>query len=165
MPASRIVKRISISVVIGLVLGAILSEASYYFLKTGETRPPQVFVLEIPSGTAERLAQGQADPLLPQSMVFVLGDSLQVNNRDSATHQLGPLVIPAHASATLLLNTVQDASYACSFQPDKRLGLTVQPSVSFGTRLFGILEAGLPMGIIFALYSVIAFPVKKQPVQ
>jgi hypothetical protein len=155
MPLKEIVKRFFLSMLAGLLLGWGLSETSYYFLKTGETRPPQTIELDIPAGTAERVAQGQADPSLPSSMVFVVGDTLLVKNQDSVPHQLGPLFIPAGSSASMLLNVAQDYAYSCSFQPSKYIGLSVQSPLDLSTRLTGVLEAGVPMGFLIALYSII----------
>ncbi len=162
MSLKEIIKRFSLSMLAGLLLGWGLSEASYYFLQTGETRPPQTVELEIPPGTAERVASGLADPSLPASMVFVVGDTLLVKNQDSVPHQLGPLFIPAGASASMLLSVAQDYAYSCSFRPDKYIGLSVQSPLDFSTRLTGVLEAGVPMGFLIALYSLILVSPKKK---
>jgi len=95
-------------------------------------------------------------------MLFVVGDILVVNNQDSVVHQLGPLFIPPGTSASMNLNTEQSYAFACSFQPSKYLGLSVQPPLTFTTRLVGVLEAGLPIGILIALYSVLAVGPKRQ---
>jgi hypothetical protein len=44
----------------------------------------------------------------------------------------------------------------CSFQTDKYFGLDVHEPVTLGTRVVGILTAGLPLGILIALYAVFA---------
>ncbi len=161
MPRSVIFKRIALSLLAGLLLGVVISEVSFYFLNDGETRPPQVVELDIPVGTAGRVARGETDPALPASMIFVVGDTLLVKNQDSAAHQLGPLFIPPGTSATLRLDTAQDYAFACSFQPSKYIGLSVQSPLTLGTRLLGIFETGAPMGILIALYVVFAVPFKK----
>ena len=43
----------------------------------------------------------------------------------------------------------------------KYLGIDVNPPVTLGTRLQGIFFAGLPLGMIFAVYSVLLAPGKK----
>ena len=146
----------------GVLFGVVISEMTYYYLKTGETRPPEVVELVIPSGTAEKVALGQSDPTLPATMVFVVGDTLVVKNLDSVVHQLGPLFIPSGSSASMKLDTEQDYAFACSFQASKYIGLNVRSPLTIGTRILGILEAGLPMGILIALYGVFAMPFKKQ---
>ncbi len=162
MSVKFVLGRFAISIVIGLILGAIISEASYYFLKTGETRPPQVVELDIPAGTADRVARGEAVSSIPSNLIFVMGDTLLVKNQDSVPHTLGPLFIPPGSSATMNLNQAQDYTIACSFQPSKYIGLSVQSPLDTSTRLFGIVEAGLPMGLLFAVYSLVAFPRKQK---
>ena len=94
-------------------------------------------------------------------MAFVVGDTLVVKNDDSSDHELGPLWIPAGTSASLSLDSVQSYAYACSFQPGKYFGLDVHEALTLGTRLYGILYSGLPLGLLIALYALI-MPVKKK---
>jgi len=145
---------------IGLVLGAAISELSFVFLHD-TARPPKVIEIVIPDGTADRVALGEAPPAIPNSMTFVVGDTLLIKNDDSVNHELGPLWIPAGASASLSLDAVQSYAYACSFQPGKYLGLDVREALTLNTRIFGILSSGLPLGGLIALYSLI-LPVKKK---
>ncbi len=159
-PLNIILKRFGLSLLAGLILGALLSEASFYFLRSGETRPPQVVVLTIPPGTADRVAQGESDPTIPNNMIFVVGDTLLVNNHDSVSHNLGPLYIPAGSSASMNLNVAQEYAFACSFTPSKYIGLSVNSPLDASTRLFGILEAGIPMGLLLGLYTIIGIPWK-----
>lgn len=162
MTRSALIARLGICLLAGLVFGAAVSEVSYYFLKTGETRPPQLIEIDIPPGTAQRVSQGLADPSLPTSVIFVVGDTLLVKNEDSVMHQLGPLLIPSGASSTMQLQNAQDLSVTCSFQPSKYIGLSVQLPLTLGTRLLGVVEVGIPMGILFGLYGIFAIPFKKE---
>ena len=155
MPVHILLKRIGLSIFVGLLSGVLLSEISFYFLKSGETRAPQTILLTIPPGTAARVARGEADPSIPSNLIFVMGDTLLVANRDSVTHTLGPLFIPAGASATMNLNAIQQYSFACSFAPSKYLGLSVQSPLDIWTRLFGVMEIALPMTFLILLYSLI----------
>jgi hypothetical protein len=156
-----VAKRIALCMLAGLLFGVIISEASYYFLRTGETRSPQVVELDIPPGTAVRVARGVADPSLPSTMTFVVGDTLRVRNQDTVVHQLGPLWIPSGATASMKLDSERDYAVTCSFQPSKYVGLRVQSPLTLGTRLMGILEAGIPLGFLIALYSLFAIPMKR----
>jgi hypothetical protein len=158
MPINKALRIIGISVLGGLVSGILLSEVSFYFLKTGETRPPQTILLTIPNGTAARVARGEADPSIPTNMIFVVGDDLLVVNQDTVPHTLGPLYIPPQSSATMNLNLVEEYAFACSFTPSKYIGLSVQSPLDIGTRLFGVVEAGVPMGILIGLFSLVVDP-------
>lgn len=155
------IARILLGMLAGIALGALISEATYFFLRSGQDRSPQTFELDIPPGTAHKVESGAAEPSLPASMTFVVGDVLLVRNRDEVNHQLGPLFIPAGSSATLRLDTPQTYSAACTFQPTRSFGIEVQEALTFQTRMLGILQAGIPLGFLFILYGVFAVPPAK----
>ena len=159
-PVKEIVRRLLVSMLIGLLIGVAVGEIPF-ILQRETARQPQTVTITIPQGTAEQVALGEAPPTIPENMVFVVGDVLVVENNDSADHKLGPLWIPAHTSAQLALSQKENLAYECSFQPGKYLGLDVREPLTMGTRLYGILYAGIPLGVLIALYSF-AFPAKKK---
>ena len=148
------IKRIALSMLLGLLLASITTEVAYQVLKR-ENREPRQIELVIPAGTARKVAAGEAPPSLPEDMTFVVGDTLVVNNQDTVDHQLGPLWIPAGTSASLNLDAEQNYILDCSFQPTKFLGIDVLQPVTVGTRITGILFAGFPLGALFAVYSTL----------
>ncbi len=152
-PAPLIVKRILYSLLIGIAISALFTELSFLVLKQ-TARPPQTIELTIPAGTAESVARGEQPPTLPDNMVFVVGDVLLVKNQDAVAHQLGPLWIPAGASGQLSLSQVENVAFECSFQPSKYLGLDVREPLTLSTRVYGIIYAGLPLGLLIAVYSL-----------
>lgn len=156
-------KRILISMFIGLVVGALLSEISFIFLQE-TARPPQEIVLTIPAGTAERVARGEQPPSMPEEMIFVVGDVLVMKNEDDVDHRLGQLWIPANASARLALDEEQNMAFECSFQAGNYFGLDVRQSLTWGTRIYGIFFAGVPLGILILLYSFVIPPKQKENV-
>jgi len=158
--SSQTLKRILISLLIGLAFGAALSEIAYYLLRE-TARAPKAIVLTIPAGTAEQVARGEQPPTLPENMIFVVGDLLIVKNEDAVDHQLGPLWIPAGASAHLQLSNEENLAYECSFQTSKYIGLDVREPLTLGTRIYGILFAGIPLGGLIAIYSFV-MPSKKK---
>jgi hypothetical protein len=158
-PAKIMAKRLLISLLAGLLLGAAVGEIPFLFLRE-TARPPQEIVLTIPAGTAEQVSRGEQPPSIPSNMIFVVGDTLVVNNQDIVDHKLGPLWIPANASAQLSLNQEESFAYECTFQTGSYFGLDVREPLTLSTRLYGILFAGLPIAILIALYSL-AIPVKK----
>lgn len=153
-------KRIAISLLIGLLSGVLISEVPFYFLRE-TARPPQEVVLTIPAGTAAQVLRGEQPPTIPQDMVFVVGDTLVVKNEDVVDHKLGELWIPAESSARMALNAEENMAYTCSFQPGNSFGLNVRQPLTLGTRIYGAIYAGLPLGILLALYSFV-LPSKKQ---
>lgn len=160
MSRSIIVKRILFSLLIGLLIGAIVSEIPFLFLQE-TARPPQEILLTIPAGAAEQVARGEQPPSIPESMIFVVGDILVVQNKDAVDHKLGPLWIPANSSARLSLDREESLAFECSFQSDNYLGLDVHQSLTLSTRLYGMWYVGFPMAILIALYSFV-LPTKKK---
>jgi len=161
MPPKEIMfKRILISMLIGLLIGAVVSEIPFLFLRE-TARPPKEVTLTIPKGTAEQVARGEQPPSIPANMVFVVGDTLIVKNEDRVDHKLGPLWIPANSSAQLSLDEEENLAFECSFQPGNYFGLDVHQPLTWATRLFGVSYVGIPMGILIALYSFV-IPVKKK---
>jgi len=158
-----LLKRILIASLLGLLFGIVVSEISFLLLRQYD-RAPQRIELTIPTGTAARIAQGESPPGLPVDMGFVLGDTLVVINQDVVAHQLGPLWIPAASTASLRLEQEGNLAFQCSFEPSHYFGLDVRESLAISTRLVGILEAAIPMGILIFLYSILVWPLKKQTV-
>ena len=154
------IKRILVSMLIGIAIGVLISEVSFLFLQE-TARPPQEIVLTIPAGTAEQVARGEQPPSIPKDMIFVVGDTLLMKNEDSVDHKLGELWIPANSTAQLALNEEQNMAFECSFQAGNYFGLDVRQSLTWGTRLYGVLYAGVPLGILIALYSFVV-PLKKK---
>lgn len=160
MLRSQVVKRILVSMLVGLLLGVAISEVPFIYLQE-TARPPQEITLVIPNGTADLVARGEQPPTIPDNMSFVVGDTLIVKNEDVVDHKLGPLWIPANTSAQLSLDQEESFAYECSFQPGKYLGLEVNQPLTTATRIYGMLYVGLPLGIMLALYSLV-LPSKKE---
>jgi hypothetical protein len=160
MDTSTVVKRILFSLLIGLLAGALISEIPFLFLQE-TARPAQEILLTIPAGTSEQIARGEQPPSIPENMAFVVGDVLVVENEDSIDHKLGPLWIPANSSARLPLNREESLAFECTFQSDNYFGIDVHQPLTFGTRIYGIISVGLPLGILIALYSLV-IPARKK---
>jgi hypothetical protein len=160
-PKNFVIKRILLSIGLGLLLGTLISEVPFLFLRD-TARMPREIVLTIPAGTAEQVARGEQPPSIPENMTFVVGDRFIVRNEDSVDHKLGPLWIPANSSAQLSLDQEESLAYECSFQPGNYFGLDVREPLTPGTRIYGIVYVGLPLAILIALYSFVMPPKKKE---
>jgi hypothetical protein len=143
-------------ITLSVLVAAALSETAFRLLKTAQDRAPTRIELIIPPGTAAEVARGKNPPGISDTMVFVVGDTLVVNNQDSQAHQLGPLWVPAGSSASLSFDHVESYAFACSFLSGKYLGLDVAEPITLTTRAVGILSAGVPLGALMALYIVFA---------
>jgi hypothetical protein len=153
--------RFLIGIAVGLAIAVPASEAAFLLQGDTASRPPKVVVLDIPAGTSVQVAAGKS--LLPQNLTFVVGDTLVVNNHDSVLHTLGPLVIPPQSTASLALDQVGGLSFVCSFQPTNYEGLDVREALTLAIRIEGIVVAGVPLGMLLALYSLILRPLRKDP--
>jgi hypothetical protein len=147
-----VIVRVLGSLLIGLLVAFFVSEGSFYFLKRDQDRQPATIVLVIPAGAAARVASGQNPPSIPNDLTLVVGDKLKVINQDAANHQLGPLFIPAGAAATMSFDVAQAYTVACSFRTSQYLGFTVQQPITIADRVAGVIFAGLPLGMLIALY-------------
>lgn len=160
-PNTFLMKRLLLSAVLGLLIGLLVSEVPFLFLRE-TVRAPREIVLTIPAGTSDQIARGEQPPTIPENMSFVVGDRLVVRNEDAVDHKLGPLWIPANSSAQLSLDQEENLAYECSFQPGKYFGLDVREPLTLGTRLYGIFFVAIPMAIMIALYSLLIAPKKKE---
>ena len=161
MPKNFLVKRILLSTLFGLLIGVVVSEVPFLFLRE-TARAAREIVLTIPAGTSAQVARGEQPPSIPENMTFVVGDRLTVKNEDLIDHKLGPLWIPANSSAQLDLDQEENLAYECSFQPGKYFGLDVREPLTPRTRLYGIFYVAFPMAILFVLYSLVITPKKKE---
>ncbi len=157
--------RLFLSMVLGFLIAVGVNEFSFLFLKSEAGRGPERIELVIPAGTAAKVALGEAEPTLPEKMVFVQGDTLVVINQDSVDHRLGALFIPSNTSASLILSQAASLTYACSFEPTQYFGLDVREPVTLDTRIYGLIISGLPLGIIFYIYSILVWPLKPKPIE
>lgn len=156
----QILRRVLLWLGIGILLAIVLNEGSFFFLRSEAGRAPRSIELLIPAGTAERMARGEASPEIPADMVFVIGDTLVVRNEDTVDHRLGPLFVPAGTSASMKLDRAENFIFECSFQPSNYFGLDVREPVTWETRIYGILFAGVPLGLLLSLYSFLVWPLR-----
>jgi hypothetical protein len=154
----ELVFRILFFIVIGVLVAALFNEVTFRLQGNSTSRDPQTIQLIIPRGTADKVAQGQN--VLPAGQIFVVGDTLEVKNEDTVTQTLGPLVIPPGSSASIKLNQVGLMSYTCSFQTSQYYGIEVQGAITPWMRLKASLLAGLPLGLLLGVYSLVVKPLK-----
>jgi hypothetical protein len=150
---------LGIVLVIATLVAIVINESAFFFQRESYDRAPKTIEMVIPAGTAARVAAGEAPVGLPSEMTFVVGDVLKVKNEDSSAHELGPLVVPPGTTASLVMQTVDNLAYSCSFQPDGYLGLDVRKATTLGTRLIGLSLTAPTLGALMFLYSLVVFPV------
>jgi len=159
---SKYAFRLFISLIVCLIFGFLVSEASFQVLTNGEVDSKDEISITIPLGTADRIRNGFSVPSIPENIVFYEGDRIVVNNEDSENHQLGPIWVPPNSQGVLNLQNSDNYSLTCTFQPGKIMGIEVRPRITNYVRFQGLLAIGLPSGVLSFLFSLIVFPIQKQ---
>lgn len=155
-----VLRRLLILSLISIVAVLLVSELSYRLLREDSSHAPKTISLVIPNGTAAKVAEGQSEPSIPEDMVFVVGDTLSVENKDVVDHQLGPLWIPAGKTASLLMGEVSNYAYSCSFRPSQYLGIIVRDPVTWSSRMGAVAVSAPPTIVFLLVYSLVARPIK-----
>jgi hypothetical protein len=155
--------RIAIPVLIGFVLGFLMSEGPALWVEDPTSRPEQQVELIIPPGTADQVAGGEPAPAIPDGLKLATGDTLLVRNDDSVSHQLGPMWIPAGTTARLVFPRAVSGRYSCSFTPVGSFGIQVEQRLTDFERFVYILVAGLPFAALLTVISVFVWFSQKSP--
>jgi len=151
--------RLLIVLAISVVFAVAFNEAAYLLQKDQYDRAPKTIELVIPAGTAEKVDAGQEVVSIPEEMVFVLGDVLEVVNHDSVSHQLGPVWVPPGSKGTMVMDIAREVSYSCSFSTSRYLGLDIRQPTTLGTRLTGLAISAPTVTVLLFIYSLLVFPV------
>lgn len=155
----QLLRRFFFFLAVSTLLVFSMSELVYRLQRENISREPRRVELLIPEGTSESIAQGEDLLALSEEMVFLIGDTLVVDNQDITDHNLGPLWVPAKSIATLKLDKSDEYTYSCSFSSSKYLGLTVRKPVTWKSRL-DALWYGVPPTLMFLLvYSFAVRPI------
>lgn len=156
---ARYGKRFLLVLLISTLAVWLISELGILIQNESAARAPETVELLIPAGTAAKVAAGEEAPGIPDELSFVLGDTLLVRNQDDVDHTLGPLYIPAGASAMLTLDEPENFALTCSFKPTRYLGLDVKPPTTWETRLTALAFGVPPTAALFFIYSLAVFPI------
>ena len=152
--------RLGVILAFSVIVVAIFNEAVYSLQKDEYDRAPQTIQLVIPDGAAKEVEAGKNPPGIPAEMAFVVGDTLEVKNEDSASHQLGPVFVPPGATASLVMGQADNMAYTCSFQTTRYLGIDVHQATTLTTRITALALAAPTTAVMLFLYSLVALPVK-----
>lgn len=154
--------RLLVIVAISFVAMVVITEGAFLLQRDETDRAPKTIQLIVPAGASQRAANGEAVDVLPDGVVFVIGDVLEVVNQDSTDHQLGPIWVPAGSTGRIVLEEANKFSYSCSFTPSRYLGLDVKKPTTIRTRLTG-LSISVPTTAAFLfIYSFLVFPIKSR---
>jgi len=151
--------RFAIVLAISATIVGLFNEVSFILQKDKYDRAPETIQIVIPYGTAEKVEAGEDVVSIPDEMVFVIGDVLEVKNNDGVSHQLGPIWVPSGATGRLVMEEIDKLAYSCSFQTSRYLGLDVRAPTTISTRMTGLILATPTMTALIFIYSLVVFPV------
>jgi hypothetical protein len=154
--------RIAFSLALGLALGLAFYLGAQLFAGDLGAQAPQRIELVVPRGTAARVAEGEDPPSIPSDLEFAVGDTLVVRNEDVVSHQLGPIWVPAGGTGRLTIRQAASYAYTCSFRRERTIDLRVRPQASIAAQSIAVAVAGLPIGILIGLYSLVLWPLPKR---
>ena len=152
--------RLAIIFALSLVIVIVFNEVSYAMQKDQHDRAPKTVQLVIPEGAAKGVEAGQDPVTLPDEMVFVIGDVLEVINEDSVNHQLGPIWVPPGTTGSLVMENIGKLAYSCSFSTTQYLGLDIRQPTTLATRFLALSFAAPTMTALIFIYSLAAVPIK-----
>ncbi|MCI0519313.1 MAG: hypothetical protein L0Z70_03555 [Chloroflexi bacterium] len=155
--------RLAVTLMVAVVLVAAFNEATYLLQKEPYDRAPQTVRLVIPAGAAERTEAGEAVSEIPEKMVFMVGDELEIVNEDNVAHQLGPVWAPPGATAKMTLADANRYSYSCSFTTTKYMGLDVRMPTTLNTRLTALAIGAPSVTVFLFIYGLLVFPIRPRP--
>jgi hypothetical protein len=75
---------------------------------------------------------------------------------------LGPLWIPPHSKASLVLDAADRYAYSCSFQTSRYLGLNVKQPTTWQTRLLALGFTVPATTAFFFIYSLALWPINPE---
>jgi len=151
--------RLLVVFLISTVAMLVVTEGAYLLQKEDTDRPPKTIQIVIPAGASDRIEAGENIDTLPENLVFVIGDTLEVVNQDSVNHELGPIWVPAGSTGRLVLEEASKFSYSCTFAPNNYLGLDVKKPTTWMTRLTGLaISVPTTMAFLF-VYGLLVYPI------
>ena len=104
----------------------------------------RVVELEIPLGTADRVARGEVVEAIPSDLLLRRGDTLVLANRDDEPHRFGAIwAEPGRSTRTIVDQNLQNSgSVFCTFHPGGSIGVSPQARP-------GLSQTVLPTMMIF----------------
>jgi plastocyanin len=86
----------------------------------------ETIVIEVPAGTAERIAAGEDVELLPRTLEVSVGDRLEVRNLDDVAHQVGPYDVAAGQTIEQTFSTPGTLEGLCTLHDSGRFTIVVR---------------------------------------
>jgi plastocyanin len=83
-------------------------------------------VVEVPLGTAARIAAGEEVVLVPETLEVEVGDTLEIRNLDVYTHEVGPYLVAAGQVLEQTFTSPGVIEGVCSLNPMGEVRIVVR---------------------------------------
>lgn len=87
---------------------------------------PEEIVVDIPPGTAARMEAGEQVQLLPRILEVSVGDRLEIHNRDTVTHEIGPYLLSSGRSLRQTFTSPGTIEGYCSLHDSGAITIVVR---------------------------------------
>lgn len=86
----------------------------------------ELIMVEVPAGTADRIAAGELVELVPRTLEVSVGDTLEIHNRDGVAHEVGPYTVAAGQTLRQTFTSPGTIQGVCSLHPSGELTIRVR---------------------------------------
>lgn len=86
---------------------------------------PQLVLIEVPVGTAERMAAGEDLELMPADLELAVGDTLEIRNHDVTDHEVGPYLVASNQRLVQTFTRPAVIEGICTLNPSGQVTITV----------------------------------------
>jgi plastocyanin len=83
-------------------------------------------LVEVPAGTAERMAAGEEIELLPRTLRVSVGDRLRIVNHDDQAHEVGPYAVAAGQTLEQTFTSPGTLEGLCTLHPSGAITIEVR---------------------------------------
>lgn len=105
-----------------VVAPALAFLALAYVLSLGSEQ----IVIEVPHGTAQRIADGERVELIPARLEVSVGDSLEIRNLDDTVHEVGPYTVDAGQTLHQTFTSPGTIQGLCTLHPSGAITIVVR---------------------------------------
>ena len=85
----------------------------------------QVHDIEIPAGTADRIAAGETVNLVPRELHLSVNDTVMIQNHDDEVHHVGPFVVTANETLVHRFDRPGRFQGTCELHPEDTFTIVV----------------------------------------
>jgi plastocyanin len=115
-------RRLATILAVGAALGAVVLLAVALAGSLGS----EEIVVEVPLGTAERMAAGEEVELLPRTLRVAVGDRLRIVNHDDAPHEVGPYAVAPGQTLEQTFTSPGTLEGLCTLHPSGAITIEVR---------------------------------------